>query len=322
MRVLLVEHESEEAQRMAQGLSEAGYNAELVADVNTGHDFAIFMTSVAALRASRSGQDDGQSLRYHGLERASLFDACRERDEGAAGERVAFDIFGRGPVHRSSGSSRADFLRWWRSMRCSTRSRNFTPAVRNGPLFSITHSARCAMPTGSSRLAHSMSAMMISLGRPLDQLDLVALGRVDERDHRATPGLGWTIAELKALRLDLARKLREILHLKGEVHQIRLHHHRRSTGRHLANLNLLFAVRRRKKHDLRPARHPSRIVLARRPDLEAGTSRRLGLLPDPACPCCGASWKKIAAAVARGDRQNRMLRLPSNNSWKKTNTGE
>ncbi|MCS3514645.1 MULTISPECIES: response regulator [Pseudomonas] len=32
MRVLLVEHESEEAQRMAQGLSEAGYTVEVAAN--------------------------------------------------------------------------------------------------------------------------------------------------------------------------------------------------------------------------------------------------------------------------------------------------
>ena len=32
MRVLLVEHESEEAQRMAQGLNEAGYSVEVAAN--------------------------------------------------------------------------------------------------------------------------------------------------------------------------------------------------------------------------------------------------------------------------------------------------
>ena len=32
MRVLLVEHESEEAQRMAQGLNEAGYTVEVAAN--------------------------------------------------------------------------------------------------------------------------------------------------------------------------------------------------------------------------------------------------------------------------------------------------
>ena len=90
--------------------------------------------------------------------------------------------------------------------------------------------------------------------RALDQFHLIALGRVDEADHRPAPGQRRPVAQLITLRLRRRRERDEILHLEREMHQIRLHRHARRARRHLADFDFLVAVRRRNESELRAAR--------------------------------------------------------------------
>ena len=80
MRVLLVEHESEEAQRMAQGLNEAGYTVEVAAN------------GMAALRFVESTEYDLVILdvMLPGLNAWKLQQAIRLKFVDAFGHRISF----------------------------------------------------------------------------------------------------------------------------------------------------------------------------------------------------------------------------------------
>jgi hypothetical protein len=57
----------------------------------------------------------------------------------------------------------------------------------------------------------------------------------------------------KPFAFSAGRELLQVVHLEREVHQVGLHLHRLRAGRHLAQLNLLLAVRRGDERQLRPA---------------------------------------------------------------------
>ena len=96
----------------------------------------------------------------------------------------------------------------------------------------------------------------------LDQFHFVAFGGVDERDLAAAAGRG-AIAQREAFSLQLGGEGGKIVDLECEVHQIGLYLHARAAGQ-LADFDLLVAVGRAEKHELRSAR---RGVAAR--DLQA-----------------------------------------------------
>ena len=75
----------------------------------------------------------------------------------------------------------------------------------------------------------------------LDQLDLVALGGIDECDDRAGACACRPVAQLDAFLRHLRGKGGHVLDLKREVHQVRLHLHRRAVGQLAGSSDLLVA---------------------------------------------------------------------------------
>ena len=87
----------------------------------------------------------------------------------------------------------------------------------------------------------------------MDQLHLVALGRVEEGDDGSAAGPGRPVAQRVAFFRQLRRECRQIVDREGQVHQVGLHLHRGAV-RQLAQLDFLVAVGRLQKRELRAAR--------------------------------------------------------------------
>src|SRR5690606_28917806 len=88
---------------------------------------------------------------------------------------------------------------------------------------------------------------------PLDQLHLVPFGCIDEGDNRTAARFRGAIAQRVTLGRRLRSELLEIVHLEGQVHQVRLHLDGGRTG-HLAQFDFLVAIRRGQESQLRTAR--------------------------------------------------------------------
>jgi LysM repeat protein len=83
----------------------------------------------------------------------------------------------------------------------------------------------------------------------LDQLDLIPFRGVHKGDDAARGGLCRTIGKRKSLSCSMECKLFQIIHLEGEVCQVRSNHNRPRRGV-TTNFNQLLAFRRFEKHQL------------------------------------------------------------------------
>src|SRR5436305_15251956 len=86
--------------------------------------------------------------------------------------------------------------------------------------------------------------------RSLDQFDLVAFRRIDERNCAALAIWMRTVGKRIAFLRGLAPELLDVVHFESEVSQIGAHHDRTAFIK-LADLDLFLAVRRFQENQLR-----------------------------------------------------------------------
>ena len=107
----------------------------------------------------------------------------------------------------------------------------------------------------SGFLSRSLLALslVVALLAVLDQLDLIALGRIDECDHTTGSGLGRSIAQRIAFRGRVFSECFQIVHLESEVSDVRANVYRAALIK-FTKLNFFLTAGRLQEHQLRAAR--------------------------------------------------------------------
>src|SRR5437879_3547661 len=99
----------------------------------------------------------------------------------------------------------------------------------------------------------SVTTAFARLLPPLNQLNLVAFRRVDEGEDAAGGGRGGAVGVFQAESREVFAEFFEVVHLEGQVRQVRLHLHR-TARRETAQFNLFLALRRFEEDQFRAAR--------------------------------------------------------------------